>query len=137
MVRSTEMSFQEQQANNLDIQKLCWRKLLEPGWAGELGRDELAYIKAELKKSPSLKRRWGFRPTAKRFSEKQIRAVAGMAYPQKGSSFSFTCQTEKVVHRQIQPKSSRRFADSYKNWPLKLSEAKFRPVLGVKSQYLS
>ena len=51
-------------------------KLLEPGWAGELGGDELAYIKSELKKSPSLKRRWGFRPTAKRFSESQIRAVA-------------------------------------------------------------
>ena len=70
------MSLQEQQANNLDIQKLCQRKLLEPGWAGELGRDELAYIKSELKKSPSLKRRWGFRPTARRFSEEQIRAVA-------------------------------------------------------------
>lgn len=70
------MSFQKEQDSNLDLQKLCWRKLLEPGWAGELGGDELAYIKAELKKSPSLKRRWGFRPTARRFSEKQIRAVA-------------------------------------------------------------
>jgi hypothetical protein len=70
------MSLQEQHNNNLEIQRLCRMKLLEPGWAGELGRDELAYIKSELKKSPSLKRRWGFRPTAKRFSERQIRAVA-------------------------------------------------------------
>ena len=70
------MSLQEQHGNNLEIQRLCRRKLLEPGWAGELGRDELAYIKSELKKSPSLKRRWGFRPTARRFSESQIQAVA-------------------------------------------------------------
>jgi len=76
------MSLQEQQANNLDIQKLCQRKLLEPGWAGEL-----AYIKAELKKSPSLKRRWGFRPTARRFSEKQIRAVARDSISAKRKQF--------------------------------------------------
>jgi hypothetical protein len=60
------------------------RNLLEPGWAGELNPDELAYIKSELKKSPSLKRRWGFRPTAKRFSEKKIRAVATYGVAKKG-----------------------------------------------------
>jgi hypothetical protein len=50
--------------------------LLEPGWAGELAPYELAYIKSELMKSPRLKMRWGFRPSAKRFSEKRIRDVA-------------------------------------------------------------
>ena len=41
-------------------------KLHEPGWTGELSPDELAYIKSQLKRSPSLKRRWGFRPSAKK-----------------------------------------------------------------------
>ena len=50
--------------------------LIEPGWAGELVPFELAYIKSEIMKSPRLRRRWGFRPSAKRFSEKQIRDVA-------------------------------------------------------------
>ena len=50
--------------------------LLEPGWAGELAPYELIYIKSELKKSPRLRRRWGFRPSAKGFSEKRIRDVA-------------------------------------------------------------
>ncbi len=52
------------------------RNLLEPGWAGELDRAELAYIKSQLWQSPSLKRRWGFRPSAKRLSTARIRAVA-------------------------------------------------------------
>lgn len=50
--------------------------LLEPGWAGELKDYELVYIKAELKKSARLRQRWGFRPSAKRFSEERIREVA-------------------------------------------------------------
>lgn len=52
------------------------KNLLEPGWAGELDLNELAYIKSELERSPSLKRRWGFRPSAKRLSSTRIRAVA-------------------------------------------------------------
>jgi hypothetical protein len=53
-----------------------YKKLLEPGWAGELSPDEFAFVKSELRKSLSLKRRWGFRPTAKRLSEHKIREVA-------------------------------------------------------------
>ena len=52
------------------------KKLLEPGWAGELDRAEFAYVRSELQKSPQLKRRWDFPPSAKRFSEKHIREVA-------------------------------------------------------------
>lgn len=51
-------------------------KLLEPGWAGDLDHCELAYIKSQLQLSPSLKRKWGFRPSAKRVSGALIRAVA-------------------------------------------------------------
>lgn len=52
------------------------KKLLEPGWAGELSPDEFAYIKSQLRQSPSLRRRWSFRPSAKRLSESRMRAVA-------------------------------------------------------------
>jgi hypothetical protein len=53
-----------------------FRNLLEPEWAGELDRVELAYIRSQLQQSPSLRRRWGFRPSARRLSEARIRAVA-------------------------------------------------------------
>jgi hypothetical protein len=70
------MSLEQQYANDPVLLEFYKENLLEPGWAGELSRDELAYIKSELTKSPSLKRRWGFRPSARRFSESHIRAVA-------------------------------------------------------------
>ncbi len=70
------MSLEQEYANDPKLLKFYQENLIEPGWAGELSHNELAYIKSELKKSPSLKRRWGFRPTAKRFSEKHIRDVA-------------------------------------------------------------
>ncbi len=55
---------------------LYQKKLREPGWAGELSPDEFAYIKSQLRESPSLRRRWHFRPSAKRLSESRVRAVA-------------------------------------------------------------
>jgi hypothetical protein len=51
-------------------------ELRVPGWAGVLAPYEFNYIKSELRKSTSLRRRWGFRPSAKRFSESRIRQVA-------------------------------------------------------------
>jgi len=70
------VSLQERYANAPELLEFYQRKLLEPGWAGELKPYELAYIKSQLRLSPSLRRRWGFRPSAKRLSEKHIRAVA-------------------------------------------------------------
>ena len=58
------------------LHNLCARNLLEPGWAGQFTRAELAYIKAQLRRSPSLRRRWGFRPSAKRLPDARIRDVA-------------------------------------------------------------
>lgn len=54
----------------------CQGKLLVPGWAGELDGAELAYIKSRLRGSASLRRLWGFRPSAKRLSSAHIRWVA-------------------------------------------------------------
>ena len=70
------MSAKEECPNFDQLSEFYKENLLEPGWAGELSRVELAYIKSELQKSPSLRRRWGFRPSAKRFSERRIRDVA-------------------------------------------------------------
>jgi len=76
MGRNTEVTLDEIYESAPELLKFYKKKLLEPGWAGELKPYELAYIKSQLRLSPSLRRRWGFRPSAKRFSEKHIRAVA-------------------------------------------------------------
>ncbi len=70
------MSLQERYVNTPELLDFYKKKLIQPGWAGELSPDEFAYVKYQLRQSPSLKRRWGFRPSAKRFSESRIRAVA-------------------------------------------------------------
>ncbi len=70
------MSLQERYAGAPEFLEFYEKRLLQPGWAGELDAVELAYIKSQLRQSPSLKRRWGFRPSAKRLSESRIRAVA-------------------------------------------------------------
>ena len=70
------MSIEEQYVHDPEGLKRDWECLLEPGYAGELGPDEFAYVKAALKKSPSLKRHWRLKPSAKRFPEKHIRTIA-------------------------------------------------------------
>jgi len=54
------MSLEERYARDPELLAFYCKRLLEPGWAGELGPDELAYIKSELKQSASLRRRWFF-----------------------------------------------------------------------------
>ena len=49
---------------------------LEPGFAGELNRKELAFIKAVMKVSPELRRRWGFVARTGKLNDDDIRAVA-------------------------------------------------------------
>ena len=70
------MSLEERYAHDPELLAFYTKRLLEPGWAGDLEPDELAYVKSELRQSASLRRRWGFRPSAKRLSESRIRAVA-------------------------------------------------------------
>lgn len=36
------------------------RKLLQPGWAGELADFEVQFIQRELKRHPHLRRKWGY-----------------------------------------------------------------------------
>ena len=70
------MTLQDRHANSPWLLKFYEEGLLEPGWAGELDDVELEYIKSELRRSRALRRRWGFRPSAKRFSESRIRDAA-------------------------------------------------------------
>jgi len=78
-----DMTLEERYANDTHLLDFYKIKLLIPGWAGELSPDEFTYIKSQLKLSPSLKRRWGFRPSARRFSEGRIRSIARDGLPIK------------------------------------------------------
>jgi hypothetical protein len=51
-------------------------KLLEPGYAGSLDDDELAYIQEKLRANPDLAFWWGWRPGQKSRAEAAIRRVA-------------------------------------------------------------
>ena len=50
--------------------------LLEPGWAGVVDDDELAFIQRTMKQDPALSFSWGFRPGQKTRPEAAIRRVA-------------------------------------------------------------
>ena len=70
------MSFKEQYCDETDMIASYEDRLLIPGWGGELTADEVRHIKFRLRQSVGLKMRWGFKRSAKRFSESHIRAVA-------------------------------------------------------------
>jgi hypothetical protein len=51
-------------------------RILEPGWAGELDDEQIAYIRTALHNDPELAFQWGFRRASKRFSDDMIRRIA-------------------------------------------------------------
>jgi hypothetical protein len=51
-------------------------RLLEPGWAGDLEDDQVAYIRTALHDDPDLAYQWGFKRSSKRFSSDVIRRIA-------------------------------------------------------------
>jgi len=59
-------------------------RLLEPGFAGELGPDEVEYIRDQLVRDKRLARLWGFKPSSKRRPEQAIRALALQRDPSSG-----------------------------------------------------
>lgn len=85
-----EVTLKERYANDPWLLGFYKDKLLELGWAGELDAVELEYVKSQLNKSRSSRRRWGFRPSAKRLSDSRMRAVAmyGVSRKQKQVSTS-------------------------------------------------
>ena len=50
--------------------------LLQPGWAGELFPDELAFIKSVLKKDRRFRARWGMGKGTGRINDEKIHRVA-------------------------------------------------------------
>jgi len=70
------MSADKRHSEDTDSVTSMPSRLTVPGWAGELTPDELQFLRSRLKKSLSLRIRWGFKRSAKRFSEKHIRRVA-------------------------------------------------------------
>lgn len=52
------------------------RKLLEPGWGGQLTDEEVAYIQFHLLRNSKLAFKWGFRPGQKTRPEEAIHRVA-------------------------------------------------------------
>ena len=63
------------------------RRLLQPGWAGELSDDEYRHIRTTLAKDRKLRARWGFPRGRARLSEELIRyrAMHGVTAPQMAS----------------------------------------------------
>lgn len=51
-------------------------RLLEPGWAGEIDDDELAFIRGTLFRDSKPARLWGFRPSQKTRADEAVRRVA-------------------------------------------------------------
>jgi hypothetical protein len=51
-------------------------RLLEPGWAGEVTPEDVAFIKERLRSSGSLRRRWRVKGEGLRLSSSYIRRVA-------------------------------------------------------------
>ena len=51
-------------------------RLLEPGWAGDLEDDQVAYIRTALHDDPDLAYKWGFKRRTKRFTDDLIRLIA-------------------------------------------------------------
>jgi len=75
-------------------------KLLIPGWAGDLTPEDLALLKAVLKRKPALRRRWGFKTS--RFSDAEIRKVAleGVDDPQKSTEAHHTPSETKLRQKR-------------------------------------
>lgn len=102
---------------------LYTEKLLEPGWDGELNPKELAYVKLQLQQSASLRRRWGFRSSAKRLSEACIRAVAmyGLLANKRGVSASPVGGQRAYSVENIEKRQKPRVIDT-KNSPFDASQ---------------
>jgi hypothetical protein len=75
------MTLDEEYAGDSELLEQYKEDLLIPGWAGELTSAEFLYVKSQLKESASLRRIWGFRPSAKRLPEKRIRHIARCGLP--------------------------------------------------------
>ena len=83
------------------LYSLYQRKLLIPGWAGELTAEEAAYIASELTKSVTLRRQW----QTKRFSY-YFRKITPAIVLRMAAWWSERPVQEKKRERQIRMKTA-------------------------------
>jgi hypothetical protein len=57
-------------------------RIMEPGWAGQLGRDELERLQQALATDPDLARVWGWRPSMRRRAAAAVERVAANGDPE-------------------------------------------------------
>ncbi|MBI4340462.1 MAG: hypothetical protein HY680_11010 [Chloroflexi bacterium] len=58
------------------------RRLLVPGWAGDLSQEEYGFLRASLERSNRLRTLWGYPAGERRLIEEAIRLVARVGDPQ-------------------------------------------------------
>jgi len=73
---NVNMVLHRQHSSEYELSAHRRSSLLKPGWAGELSPEEFAFVRSQLHQSSSLRRRWGFRASARRLSETRIREIA-------------------------------------------------------------
>jgi hypothetical protein len=91
------VSLEELYCGDLALLERYREGLLIPGWARVLAPYEFNYIKSELRKSHSLRRKWGFRPSAKRLSESGIRHVAMRGLNRKQTPVLASAKKVKIL----------------------------------------
>jgi hypothetical protein len=75
--------------------ELNWKDL-EPGYAGVLDDDQLAYIQGKLRSDDALSYWWGFRPGQKARSAEAIRRIAMFGSPEVRAENVKLARTRKV-----------------------------------------
>jgi len=76
LVTRKALSLEDRYHDDLTLLKFYQKKLIYPGWAGELDRLELDYIRKSLMSDRRLRATWGFKRGTGRLSEEKIREVA-------------------------------------------------------------
>ena len=69
-------TLEERYREDPDLLQFYKRNLLVPGWAGELDKEELAYVKEKLFRDRRLRAKWSFKRGTGRLSDEKIRHVA-------------------------------------------------------------
>jgi len=91
------------------------RKLLIPGWAGEVNPEELDYIVTKLRRNSELRRKWGFVKGRRRISRMKVKKVAMYGLLDSDDSDSGEISTHDLkAERKLEGKLYGLTADSYK-----------------------
>ncbi len=93
----------------------------------ELNRVEFPNIKSQLQQSPSLRRRWDFRPSARRLSQDHIRAVATHGLSGAGRGVSASAARDKRCGLMKDTRAGLRPGPSGRKSPLRGARMAIKP----------